>query len=147
MEIELIGNNIIDSKSSSQELQSNGIPQNAAFMNIIPNFTGSGTLEIEAILPFAFENSKIKITGNNFTQTDQTTEIKDVTEEVAPAIVETNNLSKNEPLFFDTTAGIVLLISVPSVLIIIIIFLIIALIKKSKKPQLSEQNNPYTNLG
>ena len=149
VEIELIGENAISSESSSQYLQENGVPQGAAFMNIIPNFTGSGSLEISAAIPFAFENPNsatfsFDIIGKDFVkvsaQTSQTTEVEDVVEELAtPTISE----SSSEPSFFDTTAGIVLLISVPSILLVIIIALVIALMKKSKVSQPSEQKNVY----
>ena len=149
MEIELIGDNMISSESSSPYLQENGVPQGAAFINIIPTFTGSGTLEINAVVPFAFENPNsaafsFDIIGKDFvkvsTQTSQTTEVEDVKEELAtPTIVETND----EPSFFDTTAGIILLVTVPSILVIIIIALIVALMKKSKVHQPSEQKDVY----
>ena len=171
MEIELIGNNTINSQSSSQHLQKNGVPQNAAFMNIIPNFTGSGTLKIDAAIPFAFEypdstSFSLEIIGKDFISTSTSTQTskvadtedtkedststiaeKDATEGSTSAAIETNGPSKSEPSFFDTTTGMILLISVPSILVIIIIALIIALTRKSKNPQLPEQNNLYTNLG
>lgn len=149
MEIELIGDNTISSESSSSYLQENGVPQGAAFINIIPNFTGSGTLEINAAVPFGFENPNsaafsFDIIGKDFvkvsTQTSQTTEVEDIKEELAtPTIVETND----EPSFFDTTAGIILLVTVPSILVIIIIALIVALMKKPKVHQPSEQKDVY----
>jgi len=152
MEIELIGDNVINSQSSSPYLQESGVPQNAAFMNIIPNFTGSGTLKIDAATPFAFESPNsasfsLEIMGKDFiivsTQASQATDVEDITEDSTPTVIETNDLSKNEPSFFDTTAGIALLISVPSVLVIIIIVLIVALARKSNKPQLPEQSDMH----
>ena len=147
MEIELIGDNTISSESSSSYLQENGVPQGAAFINIIPNFTGSGTLEINAAVPFGFENPNsaafsFDIIGKDFvkvsTQTSETAEVEDIKEELAtPAIVEI----KGEPSFFNTTAGMVLLIAVPSILVIIIMVLIVALMKKSKALQPSEQKD------
>lgn len=150
MEIELIGSNTISSESSSPLLQENGAPQGAAFINIIPTFTGSGTLEINAVVPFAFFESlysaafSFDIIGKDFvkvsTQTSQTTEAEDIKEELAtPTIIETND----EPSFFDTTAGIILLVTVPSILVIIIIALIVALMRKSKVHQPSEQKDAY----
>ena len=167
MEIELIGDNTINSEYSSEYLNEGGMPKNAAFINIIPNFTGSGTLKIDAATPFAFENPNstslsLEIVGKDFvsTSTQQTNQTTDTEEDITPLVIgvddlteeststtETNSLSGNKTSFFDTAAGIALLVSVPSVLVIIIILFIIALARKSKKPQLPEQNNLPTDPG
>ena len=159
MEIELIGDNTINSQSSDAYLNEHDVPQNAAFINIIPTFTGTGTLRIEAGQPIAFEgnrnseNFSVDIIGSNFeknTAESQSQEIEPVTSTVDASDKEEEKEQEKEKerspqSFFETTLGIALLIAVPSVLIITIIILLVALLNKNKNNSLIETSNKPDN--
>lgn len=140
MEIELIGDNAISSLSSSEYLQNADIPKGAAFLNIIPTFTGSGTLKISAAIPFAFENPNLNIFSIDLVGPEYSNvviEEQTVTEETATTgqtTKPTENCNSNSAVasFFDTTTGLAVLIAVPTVLLIIILILLAALSKKNK---------------
>ena len=149
MEIELIGDNTINSQSSDAYLKEHDVPQNAAFINIIPTFTGNGTLKIEAGQPIAFEgnrnseNFSVDIIGSNFeknTAESQSQEKGPATSTVDASDKE-GEKEQSPQSFFETTLGIALLIAVPSVLIIAIVILLVALLNKNKKNSLIETSN------
>ena len=151
MEVELIGENTINSKASAQFRQENGLPHiiDAGFINIVPNFTGTGSLKIEASIPFTFEDRNagsfgINVVGNDYkgnigpTGTTQTTEITETTTTNPEATKDDakptqDNNKKEEQPFFSTTTGIIVLVAIPSALMFIIIVLMIVLIIKTKK--------------
>ena len=155
MEIDLIGNNTINSQSSDAYLKEHDVPQNAAFINIIPTFTGNGTLKIEAGQPIAFEgnrnseNFSVDIIGSNFeknTAESQSQEKGPATSTVDASDKEEEKEKEQSPQsFFETTLGIALLIAVPSVLIITIIILLVALLNKNKNNSLIETSNKPDN--
>lgn len=159
MEIELIGENVIDSTLSSEYQRENGFPDitDAGFINIVPTFTGTGTLTIKSSIPLTFENrvdesSTIEIVGQNHALTQNTSDAESqgtISELARDKRIADSDLdsSHNEvtqgtaPSFFDTTAGLVLLIAVPSILVMIIIVLIIMLMKKNPTG-----NNPANDI-
>ena len=153
MEIELIGNNTINSQSSDAYLKEHDVPQNAAFINIIPTFTGNGTLKIEAGQPIAFEgnrnseNFSVDIIGSNFKKNTAESQ----SQEIGPATSTVDASDKEEEKeqspqsFFETALGIALLIAVPSVLIITIVILLVALLNKNKNNSLIETSNKPDN--
>lgn len=149
MEIELIGDNTINSQSSDAYLNEHNVPQNAAFINIVPTFTGNGTLKIEAGQPIAFEgnrnseNFSVDIIGSSFeknTAESQSQEKGPATSTVDASDKE-GEKEQSPQSFFETTLGIALLIAVPSVLIIAIVILLVALLNKNKKNSLIETSN------
>ncbi len=160
MEIELIGNNTINSKLPTALTQEYSPPANIneiGFFNIIPAFTGSGTLNIIASTPFANEDALSKNVTLNVVNTNSNNSTPAIS--FSSSIDATNNSSddntstnqeesdfdetvdddyiddeadedddfSDDEYFFNTPAGIILLISAPILLVIVLILLIILL--------------------
>ena len=154
MEIELIGENTIDSELSASAPQEIYIPEkiDAGFINIFPTFTGTGNLNIKAATPFTFENKEfihgLKVTSDDsqaslvtLTNSQNTANASDENEEnktdaeeieIEEETEAINEVNPDSISFFDTTLGIVLLIAIPSVLLIIILILTILLIREKR---------------
>ena len=140
MEIELIGQNTITAKTYNPSFEEDNITQYSAIINIIPSFTGNGTLTINAEKPINFDQyaingehfSSISIMGSDY----EKSAIEPETQEE-----QSQQTIKNDPSFFNTTPGKILLITIPSLLIVIIIILLIALLKKNKDNNSKETIN------
>ena len=137
MEIELIGDSVITSESSSRFFDEGILPsRDVAFVNIVPTFTGSGTLKIKAGQPFAFEKRQhdsfsIDVIGAGFEKTIIESPAQEVIKEVTTVVEkQADENQKPSPSFFDSPTGIVLLVAVPSVLVVIIAVLLVALLAR-----------------
>ena len=147
MEIELIGENKISSEYFNSDNADNEEFENSAFFNIVPNFTGSGSLKMEAEVPFGFNHAElaksfsVDVIGSDFVKTANEAETNIPTD----GKQEENKKTDTTESFFETTLGVALLIAVPSLLIIIIVILFVALINKGKNTPNNANNIPNNN--
>lgn len=152
-EVELIGENTINSKLSQAYPQENGVPTiiDAGFINITPTFTGSGTLTINASDPITFESNvtsfDIKLVGSDFIAEPAPTQTAaisaaDTTDSIAQAAPAPSEPAPAETSFFATTTGIITLIAIPSSLMLIAIILLIVLIIKMSHRHPTTPNTP-----
>ena len=166
MTIELIGNNTINSKLPSSFSTEYGGPSNIndiGFYNILPTFTGTGTLNIIAPIPFANEESKsitlktmsdssdptptislstpndaINYSDNNemsTVQTEEKTEIEETEDEEIEVITEDDSVDEESPdnEFFLNTPAGIILLVSIPILLIVALILLIILLVREKK--------------
>jgi hypothetical protein len=155
--IELIGENVIDSKLSQAFPKENNVPTiiDAGFINIIPTFVGSGTLTINASDPFSFEQNDtsfgIKLAGPDYGVTPPPAQVTSPSTNEADVSVPNNSSvfekeASSSESFFTTTTGIITLVAIPSLLMLIIIVLLIVLIRKASHNRPTMPNAPTSSL-
>ena len=141
MEIELVGSNKVTSESSSSYLKGANAPQNAAFINIVPKFTGEGSLEIKAGQPIAFEDTNTKSFSVDIMGADFQMSSGESTDKPESTTVTTKK-QESKASFFETPLGIALIVAVPTLLTAIIIVLLVILFNKKNKAILTDKMDP-----
>ena len=152
--IELIGNNIIHA-AKFRDSDANRYPDasNVAFFNIAPSFSGYGSLKIvDTTVPFAFDD----FDSNSFTITIMGSDSNGIAIDSSEngdaltagandnaSVIDTQNNSE-ELSFFETTLGIVLLITVPGILLAIIVVLSVLLMKSKKSNSFGVNNSVFS---
>ena len=149
-EIELIGNNQItlegvvgNNKYIYNKVTKNGEDTLVLFYNMSPTFTGTGTLEVIADVPFYFNYDYSTRQATKIVATTVTTDgaaggatiiNNDIESEETDSVIDgSESAAQKSTSFFETPLGIAVLIAVPSILVIIIIVLLVIIKKKNGK--------------